>query len=53
MKDESLSLAAANPPVTPQKSVTTLENNLHKDLFGAISGIGNHFKIHFTLLFSV
>ncbi|XP_053160816.1 dedicator of cytokinesis protein 9 isoform X11 [Hemicordylus capensis] len=40
-KDESLSLPAANPLVTPQKSVNTLDNNLHKDLFGAISGIAS------------
>uniref|UniRef100_A0A8D2LWJ5 Dedicator of cytokinesis 9 n=1 Tax=Varanus komodoensis TaxID=61221 RepID=A0A8D2LWJ5_VARKO len=31
----------ANPLVTPQKSVNTLDNNLHKDLFGAISGIAS------------
>nr|XP_020657235.1 dedicator of cytokinesis protein 9 isoform X5 [Pogona vitticeps] len=40
-KEESLNLATANPLVTPQKSVNTLDNNLHKDLFGAISGIAS------------
>ncbi|XP_062982156.1 dedicator of cytokinesis protein 9 isoform X4 [Elgaria multicarinata webbii] len=40
-KDESISLPVANPVVTPQKSVNTLDNNLHKDLFGAISGIAS------------
>ncbi|XP_033003724.1 dedicator of cytokinesis protein 9 isoform X9 [Lacerta agilis] len=40
-KDESLSLPAANPLVTPQKSVNTLDSNLHKDVFGAISGIAS------------
>ncbi|XP_044285120.1 dedicator of cytokinesis protein 9 isoform X18 [Varanus komodoensis] len=40
-KDEPISLSAANPLVTPQKSVNTLDNNLHKDLFGAISGIAS------------
>nr|XP_060625527.1 dedicator of cytokinesis protein 9 isoform X14 [Anolis sagrei ordinatus] len=40
-KEESLSLPAANPLMTPQKSVNTLDNNLHKDLFGAISGIAS------------
>ncbi|XP_077199952.1 dedicator of cytokinesis protein 9 isoform X10 [Paroedura picta] len=40
-KDDALSLPAPNPLVTPQKSVNTLDNNLHKDLFGAISGIAS------------
>ncbi|KAJ7319838.1 hypothetical protein JRQ81_019349 [Phrynocephalus forsythii] len=40
-KEDSLNLATANPLVTPQKSVNTLDNNLHKDLFGAISGIAS------------
>ncbi|XP_042312819.1 dedicator of cytokinesis protein 9 isoform X5 [Sceloporus undulatus] len=40
-KEESLTLPTANPLVTPQKSVNTLDNNLHKDLFGAISGIAS------------
>nr|XP_028584074.1 dedicator of cytokinesis protein 9 isoform X7 [Podarcis muralis] len=40
-KDESLSLPAANPLMTPQKSVNTLDSNLHKDVFGAISGIAS------------
>ncbi|XP_061482555.1 dedicator of cytokinesis protein 9 isoform X2 [Rhineura floridana] len=40
-KDDSLSLPATNPLVTPQKSVNTLDNNLHKDVFGAISGIAS------------
>ncbi|XP_054829129.1 dedicator of cytokinesis protein 9 isoform X2 [Eublepharis macularius] len=40
-KDEAVSLPAPNPLVTPQKSVNTLDNNLHKDLFGAISGIAS------------
>nr|XP_008105153.1 PREDICTED: dedicator of cytokinesis protein 9 isoform X4 [Anolis carolinensis] len=40
-KEESLTLPAANPLMTPQKSVNTLDNNLHKDLFGAISGIAS------------
>ncbi|XP_074845616.1 dedicator of cytokinesis protein 9 isoform X2 [Carettochelys insculpta] len=38
-KDESLSMPAVNPLVTPQKLGNTLDNNLHKDLFGVISGI--------------
>uniref|UniRef100_A0A7M4FMG4 Dedicator of cytokinesis 9 n=1 Tax=Crocodylus porosus TaxID=8502 RepID=A0A7M4FMG4_CROPO len=41
--NESLSLPTANPVVTPQKSGNTLDNSLHKDLFGVISGIGNIF----------
>ena len=41
MKEESLTLPAVNPLVTPQKSGGTLDTSLHKDLFGAISGIGN------------
>uniref|UniRef100_A0A2K5RDL9 Dedicator of cytokinesis 9 n=1 Tax=Cebus imitator TaxID=2715852 RepID=A0A2K5RDL9_CEBIM len=40
VKDESLALPAVNPLVTPQKG-NTLDNSLHKDLLGAISGIGN------------
>lgn len=40
VKDESLALPAVNPLVTPQKG-STLDNSLHKDLLGAISGIGN------------
>ncbi|XP_015270599.1 PREDICTED: dedicator of cytokinesis protein 9 isoform X5 [Gekko japonicus] len=40
-KDEALSLPTPNPLVTPQKSVNTLDSNLHKDLFGAISGIAS------------
>ncbi|XP_034972049.1 dedicator of cytokinesis protein 9 isoform X3 [Zootoca vivipara] len=40
-KDESLSLPAANPLMTPQKSVNTLDSNLQKDVFGAISGIAS------------
>ncbi|XP_025064396.1 dedicator of cytokinesis protein 9 isoform X2 [Alligator sinensis] len=40
-KDESLSLPTANPVVTPQKSGNTLDNSLHKDLFGVISGIAS------------
>ena len=38
MKEDSL--PAANPLVTPQKPGLVLDNSLHKDLFGAISGIG-------------
>ncbi|XP_038615019.1 dedicator of cytokinesis protein 9 isoform X6 [Tachyglossus aculeatus] len=38
-KEEPLTLPIANPLVTPQKSGNTLDNSLHKDLFGAISGI--------------
>lgn len=41
VKEESLPLPAANPLVTPQKPGIALDNSLHKDLFGAISGIGN------------
>ncbi|XP_048348400.1 dedicator of cytokinesis protein 9 isoform X8 [Sphaerodactylus townsendi] len=40
-KDETVSLPATNPLMTPQKSANTLDNNLHKDLFGAISGIAS------------
>ncbi|XP_067392949.1 dedicator of cytokinesis protein 9 isoform X3 [Emydura macquarii macquarii] len=40
-KDESFSMPAANPLVTPQKSGNTMDNNLHKDLFGVISGIAS------------
>uniref|UniRef100_A0A8C8SQQ6 Dedicator of cytokinesis 9 n=1 Tax=Pelusios castaneus TaxID=367368 RepID=A0A8C8SQQ6_9SAUR len=40
-KDETLSMPAANPLVTPQKSGNTLDNSLHKDLFGVISGIAS------------
>ncbi|XP_070376164.1 dedicator of cytokinesis protein 9 isoform X7 [Equus asinus] len=41
VKEESLTLPAVNPLVTPQKSGNTLDNNPHKDLFGAISGIAS------------
>nr|XP_019612446.1 PREDICTED: dedicator of cytokinesis protein 9 isoform X11 [Rhinolophus sinicus] len=41
VKEESLTLPAVNPLVTPQKSGNTLDHNLHKDLFGAISGIAS------------
>ncbi|XP_045444718.1 dedicator of cytokinesis protein 9 isoform X14 [Pipistrellus kuhlii] len=41
VKEESLTVPAVNPLVTPQKSGNTLDNNLHKDLFGAISGIAS------------
>ncbi|XP_075192835.1 dedicator of cytokinesis protein 9 isoform X3 [Anomaloglossus baeobatrachus] len=38
-KDEALlNAATGNPLVTPQKPGNTLDNNLHKDLFGVISG---------------
>ncbi|ELW71502.1 Dedicator of cytokinesis protein 9 [Tupaia chinensis] len=40
MKDESLALPTVNPLVTPQKG-STLDNTLHKDLLGAISGIAS------------
>ncbi|XP_059540975.1 dedicator of cytokinesis protein 9 isoform X2 [Myotis daubentonii] len=40
-KEETLTLPAVNPLVTPQKSGNTLDNTLHKDLFGAISGIAS------------
>ncbi|XP_074048043.1 dedicator of cytokinesis protein 9 isoform X6 [Macrotis lagotis] len=40
-KDESLNMPTTNPLVTPQKSGNTLDNNLHKDLFGVISGIAS------------
>nr|XP_058897932.1 dedicator of cytokinesis protein 9 isoform X9 [Kogia breviceps] len=41
VKEESLTLPAMNPIVTPQKSGSTLDASLHKDLFGAISGIAS------------
>nr|XP_036880893.1 dedicator of cytokinesis protein 9 isoform X11 [Manis javanica] len=41
VKEESGALPAVNPLVTPQKSGNTLDNSLHKDLFGAISGIAS------------
>uniref|UniRef100_A0A5G2QSS2 Dedicator of cytokinesis 9 n=1 Tax=Sus scrofa TaxID=9823 RepID=A0A5G2QSS2_PIG len=41
VKEESLALPAVNPLVTPQKSGATLDASLHKDLFGAISGIAS------------
>ncbi|XP_043853663.1 dedicator of cytokinesis protein 9 isoform X14 [Dromiciops gliroides] len=40
-KEESLNMPTTNPLVTPQKSANTLDNNLHKDLFGVISGIAS------------
>uniref|UniRef100_A0A5F8GWC6 Dedicator of cytokinesis 9 n=1 Tax=Monodelphis domestica TaxID=13616 RepID=A0A5F8GWC6_MONDO len=40
-KDEPLNMPTTNPLVTPQKSANTLDNNLHKDLFGVISGIAS------------
>ncbi|XP_054384544.1 dedicator of cytokinesis protein 9 isoform X6 [Pongo abelii] len=40
VKDESLALPAVNPLATPQKG-STLDNSLHKDLLGAISGIAS------------
>ncbi|XP_047576243.1 dedicator of cytokinesis protein 9 isoform X10 [Lutra lutra] len=39
MKEDSL--PATNPLVTPQKPGLVLDNSLHKDLFGAISGIAS------------
>lgn len=42
MKDEALAVPAGNPLMTPQKG-NTLDHSLHKDLLGAISGIGNAF----------
>lgn len=45
LKEESLALPAVNPLVTPQKG-STLDNSLHKDLLGAISGIGNALCSH-------
>uniref|UniRef100_A0A674KGM1 Dedicator of cytokinesis 9 n=1 Tax=Terrapene triunguis TaxID=2587831 RepID=A0A674KGM1_9SAUR len=39
--NEPLSMPSANPLVTPQKSGNTLDNSLHKDLFGVISGIAS------------
>ncbi|XP_037656337.1 dedicator of cytokinesis protein 9 isoform X13 [Choloepus didactylus] len=41
LKDESLNLPAVNPLVTPQKPGSQPDNNLHKDLLGAISGIAS------------
>ncbi|XP_063281579.1 dedicator of cytokinesis protein 9 isoform X3 [Pelobates fuscus] len=39
VKDETpVSLSSGNPLVTPQKPGNSLDNSLHKDLFGAISG---------------
>uniref|UniRef100_A0A5F9CSH6 Dedicator of cytokinesis 9 n=1 Tax=Oryctolagus cuniculus TaxID=9986 RepID=A0A5F9CSH6_RABIT len=40
VKEDSLALPAVNPLVTPQKG-NTLDNSLHKDLLGAISGIAS------------
>ncbi|XP_055002252.1 dedicator of cytokinesis protein 9 isoform X18 [Sorex araneus] len=40
-KEEALGLPVVNPLVTPQKSGGTLDASLHKDLFGAISGIAS------------
>ncbi|XP_068124065.1 dedicator of cytokinesis protein 9 isoform X4 [Hyperolius riggenbachi] len=37
-KDDLVNAAAGNPLVTPQKPGNTLDSNLHKDLFGVISG---------------
>ncbi|KAM5181969.1 dedicator of cytokinesis protein 9 isoform 2-T2 [Mantella aurantiaca] len=37
-KDELVNAAAGNLLVTPQKPGNTLDNSLHKDLFGVISG---------------
>ncbi|XP_053563795.1 dedicator of cytokinesis protein 9 isoform X2 [Bombina bombina] len=38
-KDETIvNLSTGNPLVTPQKPGNTLDNSLHKDLFGVISG---------------
>ncbi|XP_077339113.1 dedicator of cytokinesis protein 9 isoform X13 [Lithobates pipiens] len=37
-KDDQVNVAAGNPLVTPQKPGNTLDNSLHKDLFGVISG---------------
>ncbi|XP_073470517.1 dedicator of cytokinesis protein 9 isoform X6 [Aquarana catesbeiana] len=37
-KDDLVNVAAGNPLVTPQKPGNTLDNSLHKDLFGVISG---------------
>lgn len=52
VKEESGALPAVNPLVTPQKSGNTLDNSLHKDLFGAISGIGNAQSSCFLLWFN-
>nr|XP_027829538.2 dedicator of cytokinesis protein 9 isoform X9 [Ovis aries] len=41
VKEDSLALPAVNPLVTPQKSGGALDASLHKDLFGAISGIAS------------
>ncbi|KAG8525152.1 Dedicator of cytokinesis protein 9, partial [Galemys pyrenaicus] len=41
VKEESLSLPAVNPLVTPQKSGAALDGSLHKELFGAISGMAS------------
>lgn len=41
VKEEALGLPAVNPLMTPQKFGGTLDPNLHKDLFGAISGIAS------------
>uniref|UniRef100_A0A5F8HF54 Dedicator of cytokinesis 9 n=1 Tax=Monodelphis domestica TaxID=13616 RepID=A0A5F8HF54_MONDO len=41
VSDEPLNMPTTNPLVTPQKSANTLDNNLHKDLFGVISGIAS------------
>ncbi|EPY73001.1 dedicator of cytokinesis protein 9, partial [Camelus ferus] len=49
VKEESLTLPAVNPLVTPQKSGNTLDSSLHKDLFGAISGIGFQIRAVFTV----
>ncbi|XP_040192076.1 dedicator of cytokinesis protein 9 isoform X8 [Rana temporaria] len=37
-KDDLVNVAAGNQLVTPQKPGNTLDNSLHKDLFGVISG---------------
>ncbi|XP_075056037.1 dedicator of cytokinesis protein 9 isoform X4 [Mixophyes fleayi] len=37
-KDDVLNVTAGNVLVTPQKPGSTLDNSLHKDLFGVISG---------------
>ncbi|XP_055964482.1 dedicator of cytokinesis protein 9 isoform X17 [Sorex fumeus] len=41
VKEEALGLPVVTPLVTPQKSGGTLDASLHKDLFGAISGIAS------------
>lgn len=43
-KDDAINLPTASQLVTPQKSGNTLDNNLPKDLFGVISGIGKLLK---------